>query len=436
MADDKPVIPRPKRRKKLRKVVVRERAEYKGYFRLKTPSGKKDENGKPFAVYVLSWKDEHGNRKQQREHIKDDEKADDEARSRLESERTRVKEILTKGRPETPAANTFERFAKEYLKYQKNRIAPYSSKGHITQAEFDRQEGIINKHLVPFFGPDRISAIQREQVLKYVNMRMGEPVRGGGTTSDGTLLKERNVLRAVFYLAEEQGKIFSNPAAGRGMSKHLPEQPEGRVRWLEKDEWKRVFDACYIEPTKGDPEPKQWLQQAAALALALGARRGELMHTTVPDVDLERGGVNLRRTKSGKARWVPINQLARMVFDAMSLAERKKRGDRKVLWPEVESPAHLSMKFIRACRKAKVEDFSFHDLRHCNASWLRMSGADLHDIQTLLGHSDPRMTSRYAHLSPEHLAAASARLDGVFTLPSNEASTLGEVKALPADTTS
>jgi site-specific recombinase XerD len=78
------------------------------------------------------------------------------------------------------------------------------------------------------------------------------------------------------------------------------------------------------------------------------------------------------------------------------------------------------MRFIRACRAAGVEDFSLHDLRHTYASHLKMNGADLYDIQKLLGHSDPRMTQRYAHLGQDHLDAAASRLDGVLSLPAPE----------------
>jgi site-specific recombinase XerD len=108
-----------------------------------------------------------------------------------------------------------------------------------------------------------------------------------------------------------------------------------------------------------------------------------------------------------------------LVLDAMNVAERKGKRDRGLLFGGIE-PAQLSMRFIRACRDANVEDFSFHDLRHCYASWLCMKGADLHDVQMLLGHSDPRMSARYAHLSQDYLAAASARLNGVFVLPQPE----------------
>jgi hypothetical protein len=140
------------------------------------------------------------------------------------------------------------------------------------------------------------------------------------------------------------------------------------------------------------------------------------MNATIPDVDLQRGFISLRRTKSGKSRAVPINDLARTVLDAMQVQERKQKKDRGALFRGI-TPAQLSMKSIRACRDAGVEDFSLHDLRHSYASWLRMKGADLLDIKDLLGHSDLRLTAQYAHLSQAHLLEASARLNGVFRLP-------------------
>ena len=119
---------------------------------------------------------------------------------------------------------------------------------------------------------------------------------------------------------------------------------------------------------------------------------------------------------SPSVRSVFVNDLALQVLTAMGISERKRKKDRGVLFPGV-TPEQLSMRFIRACRDAGVEDFSFHDLRHTYASHLRMKGADLDDIRRLLGHSDLRMTIRYTHLGQSHLDAAASRLDGVLTLP-------------------
>jgi site-specific recombinase XerD len=52
----------------------------------------------------------------------------------------------------------------------------------------------------------------------------------------------------------------------------------------------------------------------------------------------------------------------------------------------------------------------WHMLRHTFAAHAVMSGASLHSVQRLMGHSDAKMTQRYAHLAPDFLAAEVARM--------------------------
>ena len=69
--------------------------------------------------------------------------------------------------------------------------------------------------------------------------------------------------------------------------------------------------------------------------------------------------------------------------------------------------------FATACKKAGLHDFRFHDLRHCFASSLVMSGVDLTTIKELLNHKSLTMTLRYAHLAPSHKVKAVEALDEV-----------------------
>ena len=68
-----------------------------------------------------------------------------------------------------------------------------------------------------------------------------------------------------------------------------------------------------------------------------------------------------------------------------------------------------------ALKKAKIENFRFHDLRHTFWSRLGMAGVDIRTIQELMGHEDITMTMRYSHPTPEHKKNGVKVLDRVAT---------------------
>jgi integrase len=355
---------------------------------------------------TIVWRDTHGRRKSRMLKTA----TVTEARQILANEKAKVEKAKILGAP-LPSDETFRDWADEFLKFQQQRITPHVVRGKLSKAEFIRQQGIIESKLKPFFGTMKLATIQRHDVVRFIHRREAE-------VTSGTVIKEMNVLKRMLNVAMDKAKITANPA----LRAPMPQAPEGRTRFLTPEEWTRVFAACHIPPDIYGNEQEQWLQQAAGLAISLGARRGELLSITIPDVDLHTRKVVLKKTKNGKPRTVYINDLAMQVFASMGMSERKRKQDRGVLWPAI-TPEQLSMRFLRACRAAGVEDFAWHDLRHSFASHLRMAGADTHDLMVLLGHSDMRMTARYMHLTDGHLRTAAAKLDGVLQLPgsSNEA---------------
>jgi integrase len=273
------------------------------------------------------------------------------------------------------------------LAHQRARLSPKA---------YQRDEGIVNKHLAPFFA-GKLAAIRRADVQRYITERSGYISEGSGRPlSRYSLHKEINVLKHLLRMAVEWEIIPINPAQGV----KAPKVPAGRVRYLQPTELMALLGAC--------PE---WLRSIAGIAVTTGMRRGEILGLRWLDLDLGNKRLILRQTKNGDGRIVYLNQTALTVIRLLPFDGQTKATDR--LFADL-TPEQVSMAFRRACRNTRIEDFRFHDLRHTAASWLRMSGADIHTVALLLGHKDLRMAMRYQHLSPAFLAEAVGRLDGVF----------------------
>jgi len=155
-------------------------------------------------------------------------------------------------------------------------------------------------------------------------------------------------------------------------------------------------------------------------------RRGEILKLPWDRVDLKNGTIRVTKTKTNKDRTIPINDTLRGVLTGL-----RTRID--VPWifhdEEGKKSRDTHKKFYWACRRAKIQDFRFHDLRHTFASWLVMGGVPLATVSKLLGHEKGTMTMRYAHLSPQHLTQAVKSLDKSLTIGGFQAQTEGKLAA-------
>lgn len=137
---------------------------------------------------------------------------------------------------------------------------------------------------------------------------------------------------------------------------------------------------------------------AVRFALLTGLRKANVLGLRWSAVNLEAGTVVVaaEEAKGKRKIIVPLNASAKALLEAMPHREGKVFA--------VTSITEAAWK--RACARAGIEDFRFHDLRHTWASWHAMAGTPAQVLQELGGWQSYSMVERYVTFAPSHLAAA------------------------------
>jgi integrase len=326
--------------------------------------------------YWITWVNAQGRRRRRKTHARTLE----QARKARAAELVRVEQAKCLGFT-PPSEDSFVVIAKRFLAHQKARLTPKS---------YEREQGIVDEHLNPFF-PCPVASVRRVDIQRYVTKRAAD-------VSGGTVVKELNVLKHFLKLCVEWEIIPFNPAQGV----KAPRVAAGRLRYLQPTELRNLLEMA-----------PDWLRPIVAIAATTGMRRSEILGLRRLDVDLSNARILLPQSKNGEGRIVYLNRSAIAALDSVLLTA--PQNSMHLLFGSL-TPEQVSLAFLRLCRTLKIADFRFHDLRHTAASWLRMQGADIHTVAQLLGHKDLRMAARYQHLSPAFLGEAVARLDAAFGL--------------------
>lgn len=318
-------------------------------------------------------------------------------------------------------------------------------KTRVSDRQMTRVEGVLTR-LIAHLGPLSVRDLRVEPVLAYRQLRQAEGA------ANRTINLEVGALRSMLKWAVEAGIIGKNPI------ERIKALPSGKAheksprRTLSRAEIDAVLAAAQsidqrlaarhraeksiADGTRGEAftakERRPYIPQAP-LWMALvytGARFGELTATRWADIDLDRGILTLRAstTKSKKPRLVP---LLPAVIDALRavrehhaaiLQREPSRGDPIFLGPRgkpvAQSYRRVLYRFHELLAEAGIpaisetgEKLDIHALRHTFASELGRAGVGLTQAQTLLGHSDPKLTAAiYTHLGAEDLREAVERL--------------------------
>ena len=194
-----------------------------------------------------------------------------------------------------------------------------------------------------------------------------------------------------------------------------PKVANGRVRYLSADELERLRTAVAMSENK-------YLDIVTDVAVATGMRYSEIMNLRWRDVLLDEQGrcdlLILGETKNGERRGVPLTGRGQDALDSLRQAHMKANDNKIIgemlLFPSAtakDKPIELRKSWETALKRAEIENFRFHDLRHTTASYLAMDGASGPEIAEILGHKDLQMVKRYAHLSKAHITNVLSRMN-------------------------
>ena len=180
-------------------------------------------------------------------------------------------------------------------------------------------------------------------------------------------------------------------------------ESRGRVRFLSDDERQELLNACL-------ESPNTLLYPIVVIALSTGARRGEILSIKWNQVDLNRGTITFFETKNKEIRVVPLVEHA---MDVVKKMNKVRRIDTDLLFPgnDPMKPIDIRHPWKEALKKAKIQDYRFHDNRHSAASYLAMSGATLTELADILGHKTLQMVKRYSHLTEQHTSKVVAKMN-------------------------
>ena len=255
-------------------------------------------------------------------------------------------------------------------------------------------ERILENQLMPAFGALRLDRIRRRDVERWFDA-YSETAPGGANEA-------LQVLRQILNAAVAAGRIAADPTEG------IRRNPRPKfTRFLSTEEIERLHRTL----DRLVDERPSWRQQADIIRLLLltGCRKSEIVKLRWSEVD---GGVlRLSETKTGP-RTVWLSEAARTILD------RQPRTESRYVFPSSKDPARPCSRHIglwyRVRKDAGIEDVRLHDLRHTVASQAVARGAALSTVARMLGHADPTMTLRYAHVGDRDVRAAAERIGKII----------------------
>ena len=267
------------------------------------------------------------------------------------------------------------------------------------------------RSLEEFFGTILVREIKPTMVETYQRHRTEGNSRHGRPRSVASVNREITVLKRMFNLAVREELTDKNPC---WKIKMLAEN-NARDRILSPEELERLISNL-----------PNHAAQIIHFAYLTGMRAGEIFNLTWDKVNLKQRAIRLEAadTKTSEPRVIYLND---EVLGILNEAGRVRGlGHNRVFTYKGRPIMGIRTAFLKACRRAGIENFRFHDLRHTFNTNMRKAGVDQSVIMKLTGHKTAAMFHRYNTVDTADAKEAYQKLEG-FLAQEPEGATSGKL---------
>ncbi len=280
---------------------------------------------------------------------------------------------------------TFLEAADSFLAYSKARKKTF------------RNDAQIVERLKTYFGTRPLESLTVDLVDAYLIQRrqQGNQVKSGKTLRNATLNRDVACLKTIVSRAVLNRQLDRDPIVGIQRFKE-----QSRDRTLTPEEYQALLACC-----------PPHLQRIVELAYWTAMRRGEILGLRWDQVDFKNGVITLEAadTKTQEKREIPLNERLIALFQRIP----RTLGSPYVFFFQGRRVKDPRNGFATACRKAGIEDFRFHDLRHCAVTNFRKAGVSDTVIMSISGHKTYAVFRRYDRVDREDRKAALGRVESL-----------------------
>jgi integrase len=283
------------------------------------------------------------------------------------------------------ATTTFQRWAEEYVEIEEVKAL----------RSYRERCQRIEKVLIPFFGKKLLQQITVKDIEEWRKQRRA-------VKAQATVNVDHSILKHMLKHAMKRDLLTRNVATLVA----APKPDNKRDRVLTPDEWERLYNNA-----------PQWFQPVLLTGFHTGMRLEEILGLTWDRVDLEKGRIFLpgELTKTREDREVPMTPTLRQTLQGCRDKGGVVRIKGLVFLKDGKRITHSYRVVQRICQEEKIENFVFHDLRHCAVTNLADAGVEVETIMKIVGHSSVEMYLRYRKVKAEKLDAAMNRLNTLIT---------------------